>query len=117
MQEDAEHRQVNGSIKGFCITHDRNDFNLSTHISLRQHGPNQLFLQALRAAFDTDYNIRSIVAFRDRRLRWNGDLLLQTRKSGRLPVSMEPSSFVVFLLCVLEILMLLAVPRFEDLIL
>jgi hypothetical protein len=70
VQEDAEHRQVSTSIKGFCITRDRNDFNLSTHISLRQHGPNQLFLQALRAAFDTDYNIRGIVAFRDRRVRW-----------------------------------------------
>ena len=40
------------------------------HMNFREETLYPRFFRALRAAFATDYNIRGIVAFKDRRLRW-----------------------------------------------
>jgi hypothetical protein len=67
--EDEMHTHVSVTVKGFCLT-GRNPFNLSRHMNFRKERLYPRFFRALRASFATDYNIRGIVAFKDRRLRW-----------------------------------------------
>ena len=67
--EDEMHTHVSVTVKGFCLT-GRNPLNLSRHMNFRKERLYPRFFRALRASFATDYNIRGIVAFKDRRLRW-----------------------------------------------